>query len=77
MISITLKQVECHKLLPVESINFDYLVFNWLFVDIISTVCAKTSGTSNNKICKPSMKGPLQMLRLCEPAGYMAVIDLL
>lgn len=45
MISITLKQVECHKLFPVESINFDYLVFNWLFADIISTVCAKTSGT--------------------------------
>ena len=44
MISITLKQVELHKLFPVESINFDYLVFNSLFADVIRTVCAKTSG---------------------------------
>lgn len=46
MVNITLKQVELHNSFPVESINFDYLVFNWLFDNIISTVCAETSGTT-------------------------------
>ena len=46
MISIRLEQVKLHKLFPGKSSNFDYLVFNWLFADTMSTVCAKTSGTT-------------------------------